>query len=215
MEYEGLIVFIFGAVLMYMIYDRYFSGNREQVESKIDNHEYTVQSLPDKELAADLLAEIRQRLDTLKYHLEKMFPDDPRTKRIVARFDSEKISEGGTESKDYTSYSVNKGERIVFCLRARDGTNNLEDINMLIFVAIHELAHIATSEEGHTQSFWDNMRFLLEEGINIGIYQQQDFTQNPQEYCGMKVTSSPLDDAKPKKQNASASANANAVINTM
>jgi len=182
-----------------MIYDKYFTGNRETVESKVDNHEYLVQSKPDKQLAADLLAEIRQRLDALKHHLEKMFPDDPRSKRIVARFDSEKISEGGSESKEYTSYSVNKGERIVFCLRARDGTDNLEDINMLIFVAIHEIAHIATAEEGHTDTFWDNMRFLLEEGINIGIYQQQDFTSNPEEYCGMMVTSSPLDEAKPEK----------------
>lgn len=199
MEYEGIIVFVFIVILFYMIYDKYFTGNRESVESKVDHHEYTVQSKPDKQLAADLLAEIRQRLDALKHHLEKMFPDDPRSKRIIARFDSEKISEGGSESKDYTSYSVNKGERIVFCLRARDGTDNLEDINMLIFVAIHELAHIATTEEGHTEMFWDNMRFLLEEGINIGIYQQHDFTNNPEEYCGIQVTSSPLDEAKPEK----------------
>lgn len=202
MEYEGIVVFVLLAILFYMIYDKYFTGNREKVESKVDNHEYTVQSLPDKQLAADLLAEIRNRLDTLKYHLEKMYPNDPRTALIIDRFDSERISEGGTESKEYTSYSVNKGEKIVFCLRARDGTDNLEDINMLIFVAIHELAHIATVEEGHTDSFWDNMRFLLEEGINIGIYQQVDYTHNPQEYCGMMVTSSPLDEAKPIKKTA-------------
>ena len=199
MEYEGVIVFVLGALLVYMIYDKFYSGNRETVESKIDHHEYLVQSLPDKQIAADLLAEIRKRLDTLKYHLEKMFPDDPRTKRISQRFDSEKISEGGEESKDYTSYSVNKGEKIVFCLRARDGSDDFEDINMLMFVAIHELAHIATDDEGHTETFWANMKFLLEEGINIGIYIQQDFTQNPEEYCGMKVTSSPLDEAKPIK----------------
>ncbi len=202
-DYENIIVVALSALLIYLIYDKYYSGNTEKVESKIDKHEYTVQSLPDKELAADLLAEIREKLDALKYHLEKMFPDDPRTKRIVHRFDSEKISEGGEESKEYTSYSVNKGEKIVFCLRARDGTDRLEDINMLIFVAVHELAHIATEDEGHTDTFWDNMKFLLEEAINIGIYQQQDFTNKPQEYCGMKVTSSPLDAAKPIKKSTS------------
>ena len=78
--------------------------------------------------------------------------------------------------------------------------DDFEDINMLMFVAIHELAHIATDEEGHTDAFWENMKFLLEEGINIGIYIQQDFTQNPEEYCGMMVTSSPLDEAKPIKK---------------
>jgi hypothetical protein len=199
MEYEGAIVFVLGALLVYMIYDKYYTGNRETVESKVDHHEYLVQSKPDKQIAADLLAKIRQNLDALKHHLEKMYPDDPRTKRIVQRFDSERISEGGDESKDYTSYSVNKGEKIVFCLRARDGSDDFEDINMLMFVAIHELAHIATDEEGHTDTFWENMKFLLEEGINIGIYIQQDFSQSPQEYCGMQVTSSPLDEAKPIK----------------
>jgi len=199
MEYEGIVVVVLLIVLSYLIYDKYYTGNREQVESNIDHKTYTVQSLPDKQLAADLLAQIRDRLDTLKYHLDKMYPSDPRSKRIMKRFDSSRISEGGDESKEYTSYSVNKGEKIVFCLRARDGSDNLEDINMVMFVAIHELAHIATDEEGHTPTFWDNMRFLLEEAINIGIYQQQDFANNPQEYCGMMVTSSPLDEAKPLK----------------
>jgi hypothetical protein len=199
MEYEGIVVFVLLIVLFYLMYDKYFNGNREEVESSKDKHIYTVQSLPDKQLAANLLAEIRERLDKLKHHLHKMYPSDPRTKLVMKRFDSNRISEGGDESKEYTSYSVNKGEKIVFCLRARDGSNQLEDVNMVMFVAIHELAHIATVEEGHTPGFWDNMRFLLEEGINIGIYQEQDFANNPQEYCGMMVTSSPLEEAKPKK----------------
>ena len=199
MEYEGAIVFVLGALLVYMIYDKYYTGNRETVESKVDHREYLVQSKPDKQIAADLLAKIRQNLDALKYHLEKMFPDDPRTKRITQRFDSERISEGGDESKEYTSYSVNKGEKIVFCLRRRDGSEDFEDINMLMFVAIHELAHIATDDEGHTDVFWQNMKFLLEEGVNIGIYIPQDFTHRPEEYCGVQVTSSPLDEAKPIK----------------
>jgi hypothetical protein len=88
---------------------------------------------------------------------------------------------------------VNKGEKIVFCLRARDQTQKLEDINMLMFVAIHELAHICTTSVGHTDEFWTNMRFLFEEAINIGVYSKQDFKSHPVKYCGMDVTSSPLD----------------------
>lgn len=193
MEYEGVLVFVIGIILVYMTWDTYINGKVETVKSAADGNEYSVRSLPDKEKAADLLAEIRERLDKLVDHLKKMFPDDPRTKRLVANFHSDRISEGGENTQKYTSYSVNKGEKIVFCLRARDAEQKLEDINMLLFVAIHEIAHIVTESVGHTEEFWANMKFLLQEGVNIGIYVQQDFKNHPVKYCGVDVTSSPLD----------------------
>jgi predicted metal-dependent hydrolase len=193
MEYEGIIVFAIASILVYMTWDTYMNGKVEKVKSGVDGHTYSVRSLPDKEAAADLLAEIRDRLDRLKEHLMKMYPEDKRTLAITKQFHSERISEGGENTDKYTSYSVNKGEKIVFCLRARDQTQKLEDINMLMFVAIHELAHIGTESVGHTDEFWANMRFLLEEAINIGVYSKQDFKSQPVKYCGMDVTSSPLD----------------------
>ena len=69
---------------------------------------------------------------------------------------------------------------------------SLVDINTMMFVAIHELAHIMTKSVGHTPEFWDNMRFLLEEAIKINIYKKQDFSRNPVEYCGTQITDSPL-----------------------
>jgi hypothetical protein len=176
-----------------MTWDTYIGGKVETVKSTVDGHEYSVRSMPDNEAAADLLAEIRDRLDRLVQHLKKMFPDDERTKAIAAGFRSERISEGGENTQKYTSYSVNKGEKIVFCLRARDQTQKLEDINMMMFVAIHELAHIGTTSIGHTDEFWQNMKFLLEEAVDIGVYAKQDFKSHPTTYCGVKVTSSPLD----------------------
>jgi hypothetical protein len=64
---------------------------------------------------------------------------------------------------------------------------------MMIFVAVHELAHIATESIGHTDEFWKNMRYLLEQSIDIGIYTKQDFKDKPVKYCGINVTSSPLE----------------------
>ena len=198
MGYQGVVVVALISILAYLTWDKYFTGNTEKVRSTIDGHEYVVKSLPDKQEAANLLASISANLDSLVTHLQKMYPDDERTKRLVKGFDSRKISEGGDDSNQYTSYSVNKGERIVFCLRSRDASDGqngtkLVDINMMIFVAVHELAHIATESVGHTDDFWANMRYLLEESINIGIYTKQDFKNKPVDYCGVKVTSTPLD----------------------
>ena len=90
----------------------------------------------------------------------------------------------------YTSYSINKGEKIVFCLRSKDTSNKLVDINTMMFVAIHELAHLMTKSVGHTPEFWTNMKYLLKKAIDIKLYVKQDFSKNPVNYCGTKITNS-------------------------
>jgi hypothetical protein len=89
-------------------------------------------------------------------------------KMLIERFDPDNISES-TPADKYTSYSVNKGEKIVFCIREKAGNDNHHQIinpNTLMFVAIHELAHIMTISIGHEPDFWNNMRFLLAIAIN-------------------------------------------------
>ena len=103
-------------------------------------------------------------------------------------FNPDKIKEG-IDDPNYTSYSINKGEQIVLCLRTN---NKLMDLNTMMFVVLHELAHICTESIGHTKEFWTNFKWILEESINIGIYQKQDFKLNNVEYCGMTITDSPL-----------------------
>ena len=104
-------------------------------------------------------------------------------------FRPDKLKEG-VSTPGYTSYSINKGEQIILCLRNND---KLVDINTLFFVVLHEFAHLATESIGHTDEFWDNFRWILEESINIGIYIKQDFKVKNEEYCGMTITSSPLE----------------------
>lgn len=196
MGQQLLIIIILSIVVLYLVWDTYYMGKQEWVVSTFDNKSYLVQSLPDKQQAADLLAQIAEKLSALSRHLEKTAPDDPRTKSIVMNFKPEKISEG-TDREDYTSYAVNKGESIVFCLRQKDATKTLLDLNTMMFVALHELTHIGTESVGHTPEFWDNFRWVLHHSINIGIYAQQDFKTKPKKYCGIMIESSPLDDEKP------------------
>ena len=190
MELGGAAVVVAGASLAYLAYDTYWSGGLESVKSRVNGEFYMVRALPDKQAAADLLARIAAHLSTLMRHLEKTSPDDARAKRFIERFHPERISEG-PESSKYTSYSINKGEKIVFCLRNKP-KDELVDLNTMIFVALHEVAHICTIEVGHPPSFWENFKWLLKESLNIGIYQDQNFKEAPQGYCGIKITDSPL-----------------------
>ena len=65
-------------------------------------------------------------------------------------------------------------------------------MNTIMFVAIHELAHVMTKSVGHTEEFWDNMRYLLKKGIKIGVYTKVDYRKNPVKYCGLMITSTVL-----------------------
>ena len=63
-----------------------------------------------------------------------------------------------------------------------------------MFVAIHELAHIASETVGHNDEFWNNFKFLLDNAVEIKIYSPVDYKKNNIEYCGMKITDNPYYD---------------------
>lgn len=191
MDYSSLFVVFISGVILYLIWDTYFLNEVEYVRSKVDGEEYLVRSLPDKQEAADLLANIRKKLEKMVVHLTTNFADDERVKRVLKNFRSNKISEGSENAK-YTSYSINKGEKIVFCIRSRDEKKELVDLNTMVFVALHELSHILTESVGHTKEFWDNFKWILKEAVKIKVYEFQDFNKKPMGYCGIQITDNPL-----------------------
>ena len=102
------------------------------------------------------------------------------------------IYESEPDSKQ-TSFSVNKGEKVIFCIRSKNKDNNLEDENTLTFVALHELAHIMSKGWGHKTEFWQNFKFILKNSIEAGIYKYQNFKSKPVKYCGVDITRSPYE----------------------
>ena len=55
---------------------------------------------------------------------------------------------------------MNKGEKVYFCLRDRKDKSKFVDLNIIMFVAFHEMAHIMTLSTGHTEEFWTNFKFI-------------------------------------------------------
>tara|TARA_B110000238_G_C16122373_1_gene437719 strand:- start:1769 stop:2371 length:603 start_codon:yes stop_codon:yes gene_type:complete len=169
------------------------------VKSKLDNKEYLVRNLPDKQQACELLAQLntkfKRMIQTLEESLSKSNNYNSKQiddiKRLKSNYNENYISESSPGNK-HTSYSINKGEKIVFCLRSKDGKDTLVDINTITFVGIHELAHLMTKSIGHEPEFWENMKFLLNIAIDYSLYFKQDFRNTPIEYCGTKITDSPI-----------------------
>lgn len=187
---EGMIIVSTILMVSYMSYTTFIDDQLQSVKSSIDNKEYLVQDKDDAQEAANLIATIRQKLTLLTDHLFKTNPpDDPRIVMLKANFNPDNLKEG-VDNSGYTSYSINKGEQIVLCLRSK---NKLMDINTMMFVVLHEFAHIATESIGHPPEFWENFKWILEEAINIGIYTKTDYNKESVEYCGMTISSTPLD----------------------
>ena len=63
-----------------------------------------------------------------------------------------------------------------------------------MFVALHELSHLATKSIGHNDEFWNNFKFLLQESETINIYKPVDYKNNNVDYCGMKIKDNPYYD---------------------
>ena len=144
-------------------------------------------------LAVDLLANVTQKCKELVLYCGKKHPDNEDVQRLLQKFNPTKITET-LPTSEFTAYSENKGEKIAFCLEKNKGKSKLIDLNTLTFVAIHELAHIMTKSEGHKQEFWQNFKFLLENAKDAKIYDPIDYKNEPQDYCGMKITDNPLYD---------------------
>ncbi len=172
------------------------------VKSTVDGQTYRVRDLSDKQQAADLLAKVRARMRKVYIHLQSTFPDKPQVKRLLQRFQAnpDRILES-TPDAEHTSYSVNKGEKVHLCLRQRQGGDeSLVNENVMVFVALHEMAHMITDEIGHPPEFWNNFGWLLKESEKIGAYQYQDFKAHPVRYCGTNITDQPRYD--PSKDGA-------------
>ena len=60
-----------------------------------------------------------------------------------------------------------------------------------MFTTGHELAHVMNKTVGHDESFWDFMKFNLEEMEKIGLYQPVDYAKSPVQYCGMSINHTP------------------------
>lgn len=190
---QTLLILIIIIAVIYMSVHVYFDTDVDYVQSKHDQRKYLVRNLSDKSAAADLLAIIRDKLIKLVEYSSLKYPDDPRIKRLREKFDPDQMSEGA-KNNGYTSYSVNKGEKLVFCVRQRDEQERLLDLNTMMFVSIHELAHIMTESVGHSHEFWENMKFLLHLAMedDLKIYQYQPYHKKPQPYCGTVIADTPL-----------------------
>jgi len=156
---------------------------------RLGARDFYVKDLPGKQEVAAVLARLEATMATFRAFLStSKHRDDVRARRILTRWDGT-LSETDWHNRHEAAYSLDKG-RIFICVR--DDSGRVQDFNTAVFVLLHELAHVCTTDTGHTPAFWRNMTWLLKLAVEeTKLYRYQRFETAPSTYCGHPIANSP------------------------
>lgn len=180
-----LLILIILFFFWYFFFYQYYGLTK--VKATLTKSYYVIDDKKSKE-ASKLLHNIVEDATKLVKHLQYNYPNNEGVKLLVKRFNPNTISEGNPNHKDFT-YTENKGERMVICLRNKD--MSFHDKNLIMFPVIHELSHLCDPnyDNSHGKVFRGCFKFFLEEAQKIGIINKPDYDINPKPYCGMVISS--------------------------
>jgi len=183
------------SIIIIFIYILYFiKKNRLTLVEANNNVKFMVYNDKNKVESANLLATLVDRMYKLRNNLinnKKNYKEYEQYIDLLEKnFNNERtyIYENIPDS-DLTSFTINKGEELGFCLKSKI-TGKFHNINLLMYVAIHEMAHMACPETGHGELFKKVFLFLTEKAIDMGLYTKINYEINNVEYCGMILSSS-------------------------
>jgi hypothetical protein len=197
---QNLLFYIFIFLLLFVCLRIYYESDAFQLKCVIatkDGNRYCVRDRRQTELHlyVELLATVTGKCKDLVAYLGKKYPEDESVKRLIKGFDPTKLSET-LPTSELTAYNENKGEKLAFCLNTTKTEDDIVDINLLTFVAFHELAHIMNEGQGHKTVYWEHFKFILENAKEANIHEPQDYKKKPEMYCGMKISDNPYYDLR-------------------
>jgi len=108
------------------------------------------------------------------------------------------IKEIGKMESD-AAYVINK-QFMSFCL-PENTAKTLDNLNLMTYVGIHELAHVMSNETGHGDEFIKNFEFLLNHAKTLNyydpiikkdmpVYIQLNKLNTADNYCGVPLVNS-------------------------
>lgn len=192
-------------LLVILLYINYTYNENKYIKSNNDlTDNYYIIRRGEKPLeflkqSADTLAELDNRINKLISHLENIPEFSTMYWLKMLRFNYSKtngvsiLSEAAIDNR-YTTFTINKSD-IHVCLRSRDSSDKLYDINLLMYVLLHELSHLCNYNNngipihGHGPEFRTIFKILVKEAIIINIYNYVDYSKTPAEYCGLILNS--------------------------
>lgn len=159
----------------------------------IGGQQYNVQkSFDNKEEAGAFLSKLNIQNQKFITKLRAEYPNNEAVKLLVKRYRVNNISEVDPNNKSgSTSYIVNKGKEIGFCVRQKENPEKFNNFNTTMYVVLHEMAHLASKTYGHGTEFRNNFKFLLNEAHRQGVYESVNYMARPSSYCGIMISEIP------------------------
>ena len=188
------ILIIFIIILAYQIYRTTPYFHLKCIISTSNGKTYCVRDRKLSKEAVEMLSRIDDKCKKLIEYIFKKYPNDESVQRLHKNYQGVKIQET-LPTSTLTAYTENKGSRMAFCLNknTKQTSPNNEMINedLLFFVAMHEISHVMSISVGHTEEFWENFKFILNEAKDANMYKPVNYRKKPEKYCGMVVDSNP------------------------
>lgn len=169
---------IFFLLVIFVVFAIYYNSLYLNIKSNTDGKIYKVRNNKYAQESSDVLGTINKRLSILVDSIRD-------NENITFILPTENYLNENLFNMD-TTYTINKSS-IYFCLSPRDSDTGIYDINTLMYVALHELAHIASKSIGHTIEFYGVFEQLKKFAIKYNIWKYTDYSKNPQEYCGLII----------------------------
>lgn len=143
------------------------------------------QSSAEKDRKVALLHELWLRTHKLFAELRKY--NTPGVNRLLNKYKYREvqIDELPNGFSKVFAFNVNKGDRISICLTKEN------ELNELMFVLLHELAHGMTVAYSHDTSFWDNFKYLLKIAVDARVYENVDYNAAPVGFCKYSINHNP------------------------
>jgi len=194
-------IFITGALLItgYLFYKYIYDGT-DYVKSNLDNNYYKVRSKEGKEEKANLLAIMYTKLNTIVNSLEKSsYSTNVNVQRLITNWKKGVTIKEIGKMESEAAYVINK-QYMSFCL-PENTSKTIDNLNLMTYVGIHELAHIMSNETGHGNEFIQNFEFLLNYSktlnyydpllkTNMPVYIQLNKLNTADNYCGVSLVNS-------------------------
>jgi hypothetical protein len=185
-------------ILGIFVFYKYVYDGTVLVKSNFDNNYYRVRHTNQSQEKANLLAILNLKLNTIVNTLEKSnHVSNINVRRLISNWKKGvTIKETGNFESD-AAYVINK-QYMSFCLPE---TKSIDDLNLMTYVGIHELAHIMSNETGHGNEFINNFQFLLDYSKTLKYLDKNTNTYQPlyiqlnklntaNNYCGVPLINS-------------------------
>jgi hypothetical protein len=204
MNTESIVIILGIILIIYFLYHMIYTYSEiKYVKSDLDGKIYLIRRGNNKSEkflkdSANTLAAINKNVVELIDYLFKNYSNHHDKfyfiKKLKENYKPYIISEAAVDPR-YTTYTIDKSD-VHICLRTRDTNEKVYDMNILMYVVLHELAHFCNYNKngeailGHGSEFRFIFKFLVEQSIKIGIYNHVNYSAEPREYCGIMITTS-------------------------